>query len=281
MSTLLLATDLDKTLLDDHAEAPKVCLDAIRTYIEHGGLFTVSTGRPTRGVLIYSDLLKLVNAPIITYNGACIYDIQQRRTIWRQRLPESFVPLVRSALDLFPEVGALVFRGEDDFTCAARANDYTREITWNRERYDAPIRTLEEIELPWNKVVMTGPSESVAACADYLRANLSEPITMILSEGIFLEIIGPGVSKGNALRQVAEMLKIDQEHVVAIGDSMNDFEMIRWAGMGVAVANAEMAVRQAADLVVASNANYGICECIRDVMLPMLENGSLPRRNIP
>mgnify|MGYP000030366389 FL=1 len=189
--------------------------------------------------------------------------------------------MVRSALDRFPAVGALVFRGEDDFTCAARANAYTREVAWNRERYEAPFRALEEIELPWNKVVMTGPPEDIAACADHIRANTPTPITMILSEGKFLELTGPGVSKGKALCQVAEMLQIDREHVVAIGDSMNDIEMIRWAGKGVAVANAEAAVRQAADLVVASNADHGICACIRDVMLPMLKNGSQPGRNTP
>lgn len=274
MPKLLLATDLDKTLLDDRAEVPGVCLDAIRTYIERGGIFTVSTGRPTRGVLIYPDLIKLVNAPIITYNGACIYDIKQRRAIWRQLLPKNFAPLIRSALDRFQDVGTLVFRGEDDFTCAARANAYTREIAWTRERYAAPFRELEEIELPWNKVVMTGPPEIIAACAEYIRENTPTPITMILSEEKFLELTGPDVSKGKALRRVAEMLQIDREHIVAIGDSMNDIEMIRWAGKGIAVANAEAAVRQAADLVVASNADHGICACIQDVMLPMFANGS-------
>ena len=273
MSKLLLATDLDKTLLDNQAEVPEVCLDAIRTYIKCGGVFTVSTGRPTRGALIYSNLIDLVNAPIITYNGACIYDVKHRRAIWRQLLPEDLAPLVRSALDLFPAVGALVFRGEDDFTCAARANSYTQEITWTRERYEAPIQELEKIELPWNKIVMTGPPKDISACAAYIRKNAPTPISITLSEGKFLELIGPGTSKGRALRQVAEMLHIDRERVVAIGDSMNDIEMIRWAGKGVAVANAEAAIRQEADLIVPSNADYGICTCIRDTVLPMLTNG--------
>lgn len=273
MPKLLFATDLDKTLLDDCAAIPQVCLDAVRSYVEQGALFTVSTGRPTRGVLIYPKLVELVNAPIITYNGACIYDVKQKRAIWRQLLPESFAPLIRSALDRFSNVGALVFRGEDDYTCAARANAYTREIAWTRERYDAPLRALEEIRLPWNKVVMTGPPEDIAVCADYIRANTPTPITMILSEGKFLELTGPDVGKGKALCRVAKMLQIDQAHVVAIGDSMNDMEMIRWAGKGVAVANAEAAVRRAADVVVPSNADHGICACIRDVVLPMLSNG--------
>jgi len=273
MPKLLFATDLDKTFLDDRAEAPEVCLEAVRAYVQAGGLFTVATGRPTRGVLIYPALAELVNAPIITYNGACIYDIKQRRAIWRQLLPEDLAPVIRSALDRFPQVGALVFRGEDDFTCAARANAYTREIAWTRERYNAPSRALEAIPLPWNKVVMTGPPEAVAACADYIRANAPSPITTILSEEKFLELTGPHVGKGKALCRVAEMLKISQDRTVAIGDSMNDFDMIRWAGTGVAVANAEAQVRQAADMVVASNADHGICACIRQVVLPMLLDG--------
>lgn len=272
MPRLLFATDLDKTLLNDHAEVPEVCLEAIREYVEAGGLFTVSTGRPTRGALIYPELMGLVNAPIITYNGACIYDVEHHRAIWRQLLPESFQPLIRSALDLFPTVGALIFRGEDDFTCAARANAYTREIAWTREHYDAPFLPLEEIELPWNKVVMTGPPADISVCADYIQAKTLTPITMILSEKKFLELTGPDVGKEKALLEIAKMLGIDRKNVIAIGDSMNDINMIRWAGTGVAVANAEMDVRRTADVVVASNAEYGICTCIRQIAMPMLLN---------
>ena len=117
MPRLLFATDLDKTLLDDRAEVPQACLEAIRRYVEQGGAFTVATGRPTRGVLIYPELMALVNLPIITYNGACIYDTVAKRTVWRRLLPESFAPLVREVLERFPRTGALVFHREDDETC--------------------------------------------------------------------------------------------------------------------------------------------------------------------
>lgn len=70
MSGILFATDLDKTLLDDEARVPPICVDAIRSYVQKGGLFTIATGRPTRGALLYPEIIDLVNAPIITYNGA-------------------------------------------------------------------------------------------------------------------------------------------------------------------------------------------------------------------
>ena len=278
MPRLLFATDLDKTLLDDRAEVPQACLEAIRRYVEQGGAFTVATGRPTRGVLIYPELMALVNLPIITYNGACIYDTVAKRTVWRRLLPESFAPLVREVLERFPRTGALVFHREDDETCVIRPDPYTYEITWVREHYDAPVRDLDEISLPWNKVVIAGPPEDVEACAAYVRAHTPAPVTVILSEGTFLELTGPDVGKGKALRRVAELAGVDQAHTIAIGDSMNDMEMLCWAGLGVAVANAEPAVLQAADMVVASHVDHGVRDCIRDVALPALSNGWMPGR---
>ena len=109
MSGILFATDLDKTLLDDEARVPPICVDAIRSYVQKGGLFTIATGRPTRGALLYPEIIDLVNAPIITYNGACIYDTRKKRTIWRRLLPDTFPSLLRAALEQFPKVGALVF----------------------------------------------------------------------------------------------------------------------------------------------------------------------------
>ena len=63
------------------------------------------------------------------------------------------------------------------------------------------------------------------------------------------------------------------ENVVAIGDSMNYIEMIRWDGTGVADANGEEQMKREAAFVVPSNARHGVCTCIRDIVLPMLSNG--------
>ena len=112
----------------------------------------------------------------------------------------------------------------------------------------------------------------MALCKAFIEKNTPTPITIILSEKRYLELTGPNVGKEKALRRVAESLRIDQAHVVAIGDSMNDIEMIRWAGTGVAVANAEGEMKRQAAFIVPSNAHYGICTCIQNIVLPMLSN---------
>ena len=114
MPKILLASDLDCTLLDNDNCVPEECLKAIRDFTDAGGLFTVVTGRPTRCIHKYPELISHINAPMISYNGGCISDPHSRRILWQKHLPEGLAPVIRSALNKFPTVGALIFRGEDD-----------------------------------------------------------------------------------------------------------------------------------------------------------------------
>ena len=270
IKTLLFVTDLDKTLLDDNAQVPRECLEAAAQFVEQGGLFTVATGRPTRGAMLYPELMELVNLPIITYNGGCIYDVKAGRVLWRQFLPESVRPSLSEALERFQQVGFLIFRGEDDFTCAVRENAYTREISWNREQYQAPLLPIASVPVPWNKIVAAGPKDQIALCGEFLKANIPDPVTLVISEGQFIELNGPRVGKGLALRRLAEMFHLSQDKVVAIGDSMNDMGMLQWAGTGVAVANGEPELKAVADRLVCSNQEHGVRQCVEQILLPML-----------
>jgi len=79
------------------------------------------------------------------------------------------------------------------------------------------------------------------------------PLYRTWSSPTMLELLDPRVDKRDALQELCSELGIDREQVAAFGDQRNDVEMIRWAGIGVAVANADPVAREAADLIVASN----------------------------
>lgn len=271
MEKVLLATDLDRTLLDDNSQVPEECLEAIRRFTQAGGLFTVATGRPTRGALRYPELISLVNAPIISYNGGCIYDTKAHRILWQKYLPDGLAPVIRSALDLYPQVGALVFRGSEDLTTVTQPNARTTQVTWLREKYQTAEVPLEDCPYPWNKIVMAGEAEYMAPCTEYIRRSVQCPLSVILTEGIFMEINAEGIEKGAALRKVAEIMNVEQKHVIAIGDSMNDIEMIQWAGIGAAVANAEPALLACQPVIFPSNTELGIVHCIDALAMPMLK----------
>jgi hydroxymethylpyrimidine pyrophosphatase-like HAD family hydrolase len=75
-----------------------------------------------------------------------------------------------------------------------------------------------------------------------------------------------GVTKGNALKDLAEILKIKREEIIAIGDNHNDISMLEYAGYAIAVGNAEQVVKDIADLVTVSNDEDGVAKALRYVL---------------
>ena len=78
-----------------------------------------------------------------------------------------------------------------------------------------------------------------------------------------IEICCNGWSKREGLKKLCEILQISSEEIAAIGDSENDYEMIQWAGCGIAMGNADEKVKNAAQYVTGSNEEDGIVQALR------------------
>ncbi|MCX7781953.1 MAG: HAD hydrolase family protein, partial [Negativicutes bacterium] len=83
-----------------------------------------------------------------------------------------------------------------------------------------------------------------------------------LSKPTYLEMANPAVNKGRALALLADKLGIAREQVMAVGDSVNDLDMLRYAGWGVAMGNASDTVKAAAAAVTGANDAEGVAEAI-------------------
>ncbi|HBH3034913.1 TPA: HAD-IIB family hydrolase, partial [Clostridioides difficile] len=77
-----------------------------------------------------------------------------------------------------------------------------------------------------------------------------------------IEVMNEGVDKGNAVKILAEKMNIDREDIIAFGDNYNDIEMIKFAGLGVAMGNAEEFIKQEADYVTDTNQDSGVAKAI-------------------
>ena len=99
------------------------------------------------------------------------------------------------------------------------------------------------------KVLLLGLPAAVRRAGKALHADPPCPIDCFTSSPEALEIVPPGVNKGSGLARVAELLGIPREETVAIGDGENDIAMLRWAGLGIAMANAPDSVKAAADVI--------------------------------
>jgi hydroxymethylpyrimidine pyrophosphatase-like HAD family hydrolase len=118
------------------------------------------------------------------------------------------------------------------------------------------------------KLLIPGDPMLLQPLEALLKVYVGDNATLFTSKPYFLEILPAQTDKGTALAWVAEKQRIDSENVLAIGDSMNDEAMLRWAGTGVAMANGDDRVKNIADLVTErSNDDDGVADVIERYIL--------------
>ncbi len=240
---ILLVSDMDGTLLNSSSRVSEQNREAIRRFVDGGGLFTVATGRMEFAVRGYLDELPL-NVPAILYNGASIYDFKNGRVLWDCCLPGNMQNLVSDAAAAFPGIGVTIFHGGDVYFAAE--NIETRKHR-EREGFIPVLTEIDKVPEPWYKIILTWDPPKLKEVEAFLKKR-PEGFHMVYSEPQFLELLNKEASKGHALKRLVEMLDNPELCVVAMGDNMNDVEMIREAGVGIAVDNANARLKEKADI---------------------------------
>ncbi|CAG7622096.1 Cof-type HAD-IIB family hydrolase [Paenibacillus allorhizosphaerae] len=234
----LLVTDMDGTLLDRDKKISLENREAIERFVAQGGLFTIATGRIAVSARPYVEQLP-VGAPAILYNGAVIYDFAQGERTWSKNLPASAKEVVERVIRRFPGIGVEVYETTNDYPTIAQNN----EITLRHQQIESvPFQKADRLELvpePWIKVLFAWEPEridEVSAAVGELTGDAD--VLWVRSDDKYLELLSSGASKGHALERLMQQLGISRDRCLAMGDHLNDLEMIRRAGVGVAVANA-------------------------------------------
>ena len=257
---VLFCTDLDGTLFSDDKTVSKENLDAIEYFKSEGGLFTFITGRvPRTSVEIYNIIKP--NAPYGCLNGGGVYDGDSDEFIWSATLPDEAVELVREVDKKIPEMGiqyntnkATYFNKDNDAMVYFRAVTGLSNISCNYEDIKEPVLKIifaDENEERMLKLIKLLNSHPKAEMFDFIR-----------SERRLYEILPKGVSKGNVLFKIAELLAISIKNTVAVGDYNNDISMIKSAGIGFAVSNAVDEAKAVADYITVSNNESAIAKII-------------------
>jgi Cof subfamily protein (haloacid dehalogenase superfamily) len=265
----LVAIDIDGTLMNDRKEITKEVNEAIQAAKAKGVKVVICTGRPIVGVQSIIKELKLDDEDdyVITFNGALVQntynkDVESQITLTYENLKELY--------ELSQKIGSPVqfFDTENLYTPNKVINRYTvheahiNQIPINYRPID---EVPEDMLIP--KVMFIDEPERLNQIIANIPESFWEKYTFVKSTPFFLEILDPRVSKGNAVRLLAEKLSIKQEEVICIGDGENDLSMIEYAGCGVAMANAESVVKEAAQFHTLSNNEHGVAYAIEKLIL--------------
>lgn len=240
----LLALDMDGTLLTDDQQISPETEKWIRKAAAAGVHVCLSTGRGYKEAIPYGDQLDL-GTPMITVNGSEIWksphELYQRK-LFDKAVIETMYNIAREKKTWFWAYAVEGSYNENNWTSELLDRNHWMKFGYFTE--DDKVR-----------------AEILAKLQDMggLEITNSSPHN--------LEINPAGISKASGIRTVCELLDIKMSEVVAVGDSLNDLAAIEAAGLGVAMGNAQDAVKARADVVTASNNDDGIAHIIRDYIL--------------
>ncbi|CAK8584279.1 Cof-type HAD-IIB family hydrolase [Priestia megaterium] len=233
----LIALDMDGTLLNNQQEISTENREAITKAQEQGVHVVLSTGRSLLTCREYAQSLQL-SSYLITVNGSEIWDesgeLVERKLIDASSIEKMWNLTQEHKLNFWAVTTDKVWRDEFPEDIASQE--------WLKFGYDIPDDALREEVL-----------KQIAGISDFEISNSS------LTN---LEINALGINKAKGIMTVCERLGITMDEVIAMGDSLNDMAMIEAAGCGIAMGNAQEAVKEAADWVTDTNVNNGVAKAI-------------------
>lgn len=264
MSIKLVAVDLDDTLLDRNTAVSSRTRQAIQAAIDQGVTVTVATGRMYPSALPYARQLKL-DVPIITYNGALITACLSEKRLYYRPLDYDVACQV---LELFRERGWYIQSYINDILYVKEDNDWSRlyERTAGITAEKIGDKLFQPTEAPTKLLSIAEPAK-VDEIRETVRSLFGEKLYIANSKPTYLELAHSDVNKGRALAFLADRLQISRKEIMAVGDSINDLDMIEYAGWGVAMGNAADAVKAAAQAVTLRNDEDGVAEAIEKYVL--------------
>ncbi|MGI8916108.1 MAG: Cof-type HAD-IIB family hydrolase [Chloroflexota bacterium] len=267
MSVRLLVLDIDGTLLDPSGQLTALTVQAVRDAVAHGCIVTLATGRRFRTARPIADALGL-ELPILVQNGALIKDSRTGEVLYHRHLATAGATC---AIQYLWEAGAQpiiyenAFLGEGVFTGPASRDGPVNGPYFDRydglQRHETMAALLPS-EPPLEVSAVDDATRLKAIAPGLVHPGLRVITTTYSSSAGFLEVLDAQCSKGEALLALAHRFDIAMAQTMAIGDNLNDLELMMAAGIGIAMGNARPEVQAVADIVTDSNAEDGVAMAI-------------------
>ena len=250
----VLALDLDGTLTNDEKIVTPRTRTALDAAAAQGVTIVLASGRPTAGILPLAKELGLdkKGGCVLAYNGGKIVDF----------VPELCEFAARQ------DVAILTYNSEG-IVC-----ERDQDVWANKECFTTKLPMIHVddlasyVDYPICKMLITlDPARRDAVCAAG-KEQFAGRIDLYPSSPFFIEAVPLGVAKDRSLAALLERMGLTRENLMACGDGLNDRSMISYAGVGVAMQNAEDAVKAVADYVTAADNNHdGVAEAIEKFIL--------------
>ena len=262
MTYKLIAVDIDDTLLNRKKEITPATKAALMKAQQSGVRVVVASGRLPYGVRPYAEALEVFKygGYYMGFNGGAIINCRGE-LIGKTYLDSRYIRPVYEALRPY-NVTTMVHRGDVIFS-DRKQNAYTHIES---DVIGLPLNPVDDIAdfVDWDlhKFLIAGEPDELKLLEKDLLGRFGNELDIYLSAPWFLEVMPKGINKGLGLGVICADMGISLSEVIAFGDSYNDIPMIQMAGKGVAMGNAEEALKKAADHITADCDDDGIAKAL-------------------
>ena len=252
--------DMDGTLLHSDHSVSELTKATLRALTGKGIWVILVSARPLNAVLpTFHEIGIPESYPIITLNGS--YIVEKEQPIFQAMIDLPTVVAVAEQVRPFKATIAYYLQRE----WYSEVNDAWTEHEQKIMDVKIKVAPLAELVKEWaarniapNKMMVMSEPPAIAEIQKHLRSLYDGRLNIYPSKPTYLEVMDLKGSKSNAVKFVSERLGLDRSEIIAMGDNYNDIEMIKYAGMGVAMGNAPDDIKANADYVTDTNNNDGV-----------------------
>lgn len=287
----LIAIDLDGTLLNSHGEITENTKKILKKCSEKGIEIVLASGRPVDSIKVILDEIGC-GRYFIAGNGALIYDIQEDKVIYENFLnKEKVLEIIKIC-----EENSITYNVYEDKTILTTNLKYNvlyyhKENLKKEEEKQTHINVVENM-YSYIKNMKEGKFLKITICDENIKIfnsilkkikkiekvdilEVSHMSRKIIKQGteevpieyFYTEISAMNVNKWTAIEFLMKKLEIEKQQVIAIGDNMNDKEMIENAGVGIAIEGSTPQITQIADYITNSNNDEGVAKALEKYIL--------------
>jgi Cof subfamily protein (haloacid dehalogenase superfamily) len=262
----LMAIDVDGTLLDGSHQLRTEVKEAVNRLAASGCAVALATARGPQAVVEIVQQFDFAPS-LICFSGGWIGELESTSMPVNVRLDQRLpIDVARSILEQAINQGV----EPNVFTPDSwRVRKLTDEIAEETRIVNLQPLVAEELladDIKPSKIMLISRLEAADEVLAPIERSIQSISTVTFSKRNYLEILPAGVNKAKAVAALSRDLGFDLSEVAAIGDGLNDLEMLAEAGFAIAMGNASDRVKAAADLVVGSNNEAGVAQAVNEIL---------------
>jgi Cof subfamily protein (haloacid dehalogenase superfamily) len=261
----MVIADVDGTLVTQEKVLTKRAVEAVLRLQDAGIQFSVTSGRPPRGMAMLIDPLKLTQ-PLAAFNGGVLIKPDLKTVVDQKFLPAEVPEKVIEAIENHG-LDVWLYTDTEWFVRDQNAPHVARE-QWTVKFPPTVVKTFAGLLGRVAKIVgVSDDLERVAKCEKDVQEAGGTHISAARSQPYYLDVTHPQANKGEVVLSISRLLNIPAAEIATLGDMPNDVLMFKKSGVSIAMGNASPEVQAAATYVTSTNEDEGFAKAIEKFVL--------------